>query len=168
MEEIIQLSVLSPIQKQTLRARYIPAIKSAARKHAIFGTIFWTCMAVSILGNAAITIFLASGASKDASATIAYAFAVISTVSGSMMILVKSLKINEFYFNSNFDDLESLVWVLITAAVPDWDSFVTQFDALKKRERGKLQEIAAELQERRLREVARGAINGDLENVSEE
>lgn len=154
MEEIIQLSQLSPIQKQTLHARYIPAVKSASRKHAIFGTVYWLCMAVSVLGGVATTIFLASGAGKNASETLTYVFAVISSVSGSMMILVKSLKINEFYFNDISGDLESLVWILITATVPDWDGFVAQFDALQKRERGKLQEIAAEMQDRHIREAA--------------
>jgi len=153
MEEIIQLSQLSPIQKQTLRVRYIPAVKSAARKHAIFGTIYWACMAVSVLGGVATTIFLASGAGKNASETLTYVFAVISSIAGTMMILVKSLKINEFYFNNISGDLESLVWILITATVPDWDSFVVQFDALQKRERGKLQEIAAEMQDRHARGV---------------
>lgn len=167
MEEIIKLSALTPLQKQTLSARYIPAIKAASRNHAIFGTIYWLCVLTSVLCSVATSIFVATGSAKTASETITIVFAVVSSVGGSMMLLVKSLKINEFYFNSVSADLESLVWILITATVPDWDSFVTQFDALQKRERGKLQEIAAEMQDRQLRN-ARDINGDDLENASAE
>jgi len=157
MEDIIQLSTLTPIQKQTLHARYLPAVKLASRKHAVFGVIYWICMAISVLGGVATTIFLASGAGKNASDTLTYVFAVISSVSGSMLILVKSLKINEFYFNGVSDDLESLIWILITSNVPDWDNFVSQFDSLQKRERGRLQAIATEMQDRHIRAIEQTA-----------
>jgi hypothetical protein len=83
-----------------------------------------------------------------------------------MMVIVKALKINEFYFNDITGDLEALIWILLGSELPDWATFTAQFDSLQKREKSKLQAVATEIQnearDRASKSITR-EISGDVE-----